>query len=414
MQFKKLADLIIEAKGEKPGQRFHGASQATGPAGISSSPIGRSDFNPQDPVPIKGHIADTKAKSVRDTEKILRNAFRVIKGNATFRDRLNALLSTFAKKRKQIRADQEKVLSDYPGQIDKYFGEKTRLEKIIQAIGPDDDRTKAFTKDLEATEEKLEEYSEELENVRQQALNIIGINEDNSTDYQDQIINLVQYTSDEEYDKLLAEMSDREKAEIKLRSLDELEPELLDDDQLDKDEHRLELLNVLQSKDPDENPLIKFFTLANQKYEEAKLSDAHFKGVSRNTQNVSVEMLYNRLPTSNFIYFYNASKEDLPVRKITGKRRKQMKATSPILGILDGIKSEEDFVKQRYELKDLAGELDIDAGRMNAVLGVIDGPYKKRGTTAVQKIRGMLKGILQESTTLEMLALEILSNHNAD
>jgi uncharacterized protein YukE len=419
MQFKRLADLIIEAKGEKPGARYYGAQNAEGPAGMSSTPVGRNDYNPEDLVPRKGPV-DTKAKAVRDTEKVLRNCFRVIKGSQKFRDKLNAMLTTFTKKRKQIREDQERVITDYPGEIDRLFGQITRYEKIIRALeeAGEGTRVKEFQSKMNEDQRKMDEYSEELEAVREQALNIIGENEDTSTTYQEAVIELVQDIAEEEYDHLLAVMSDREKAEIQLKSLDDIEPEMLDDEQLDRDEQRLTLLNMLTKDTADENPLIKFFYLAEKKYEETKASDKQFAGVARRTQNVTVEMLYNRLPMNNFIYFYNASKDDLPVRKITVRRRKAMKVTSPIMSLLDKIDSEEEYNKKKYEIKDLIGELDVDAGRMSALMSLLDGPYKKRGTTTVQRLRGMLKSILRESiepgVTMDTLYLEVLSRYDAD
>jgi hypothetical protein len=406
MYFKRLASLIIEAKGEKPGQRYFNARHSSGPAGISNTPVGRSDYNPELFKHNTNAVPDTKAKSVRDGEMVLRNAFRVIKGSMMFRNRLNKLLEGYAKKRKQIKTHHEEVLSNNPKHIDDLFGQKERLKKIIAALGADP-RTKEYKIELQSVQERMDEAQEELDGVYEQMSEVIGTNEENSGIYVNEVVTLIQQTAEEEYDQLLADMSDREKATITLQSLENLEDTMLDDEELDKDELRLSLLSVLQSDDQKQNPLLIFFDTAREKYQEAKGTDVHFAGVARNTQNISLEMLYNRLPMSNFIYFYNASKDDLPVMRMTRKRRKQLRVASPVTELLSKITSPEDWETQKINVRDMVADLNIDDDRMKGLLNVIDGPYKRRGVTVIQKLQGMLKGILKEDVMPEYLAQEL-------
>jgi hypothetical protein len=46
MKFEELVALV-EAKGTKPGERYQNAMNAEGPTGVSSSPIGKSNYNPE-------------------------------------------------------------------------------------------------------------------------------------------------------------------------------------------------------------------------------------------------------------------------------------------------------------------------------------------------------------------------------
>jgi len=88
------------------------------------------------------------------------------------------------------------------------------------------------------------------------------------------------------------------------------------------------------------------------------------------------------------------------------------------MDLLDSITSEAEFNAKKFEIKDMVSELDIDSNIMNALMNIIEGPYQKRGTTIIQKLKGMLKGILRECVqpgiTLDTLYLEVLSKYEAD
>lgn len=409
MRFFELADLYIEAaKGGKGGERFLKAQQQSGPSGLSRSPVGTDRYNPLVSEPDK-RPADTKAKSVRRNEIILRNCFRIIKGDIDFRKRLNTILEQFVRKRKQIRQDQETILTYNPGHIDKLFGQIQRHQKIIQVLDDDDDRQKEFQKELDEMIEKKAELELELDQIIAQMMDVVAQNEQASLEYQDKVIKVVQQVAEKEYGELLDTIGEEEKKEIVLRSLEDLDIELLDDEQFDQDLVRLEHLNLLRQVD-DGNPLYQFFYLVNEQYEALKASDAFFKGLKRNTQNVTVELLWNRLPMNAFLFFYNATKEDMPLRRLTGQRRKQVKTINPIREMLSMIDSEQEFEKQRDWLRQKIGELSMDQGRRNAVMSILDGPYKRRGATAVQRLNGMLRGIMRESTETEDTFRTILAN----
>lgn len=404
MRFFREANVVIEAaKGPKGGERIYRAQQATGPAGLTRTGVGTSEYGAfkskiggrQDP------LRDTKARSVRKTEIVLRNIFRILKSNETFRKRLDSLLEKFAKTRKQIRSDQEHVLSYNPGQIDRLFNQIDRLKTIIAALEPQDKRVNQFKKELQEAEEKHDMYKDELDQVFDQMLEVIGQNEQSSLEYQEKVIDTCQKTAKEEFDKLAEHISTHEKPTMVFRTFEEIESELIDDETFDQDLIRLEHLNLILSENEDENPLYVFFFLAGAKYDETKGSDANFKKLVYRTQNITVETLWNRLPMSVFTFFYNNTKDDVPLRKLSGGRRKQVKAFQPINDILDIIKTEDDFDKYKFNLKEMIGAMDLDEGRHKAIDDIINGPFLRKGATAVQRLKGMLKGVLREAVLPE-------------
>jgi hypothetical protein len=115
-----------------------------------------------------------------------------------------------------------------------------------------------------------------------------------------------------------------------------------------------------------------------------------------------------------FATFYNATRDDLPLRPLTGARRKQAKAATPIRAVLDQIVDGETWEVHRAELRELVDALTIDDGRRSAIQEILDGPYLRRGASAVQRLKGLLRGILQESsdhTNFDLMLLETLSKY---
>lgn len=421
--FKEVNNILLEAykepkrKDVSRGLRTQTTQQQEGPTGLTKSTVGSSEFGHFKSKDFtKNPLADTKAQSVRKSEIVLRNVFRILKSNPAFREKLDSILTRYSKTRKQIRHDQEHVLSYNPSKIDSLFTQIMRIEKVLKALGPRDKRYPEFFSELNELKEKFDEYSTELDQVYDQMLDVIGQNEENSLEYQEKIINECQRTAREEYDKLVDTISVEEKGNIVFKSFEEVENHFIDDEEFDQDLVRLEHLNLILSEDENQNPLYMFFDLANQKYNETKGTDENFKKLVYRTHNISVETLWNRLPTSVFTYFYNAAKDDLPLRKLTKGRRKQLKSFQPIKDVLNMIKSEEDFETYKYNLGEMINNMDMDAGRRKAIDEILAGPYKRRGATAVQRIQGLLRGILREQRCIDILSdetyLDILASYN--
>lgn len=414
MIFFKQADILLEAykepkrKNVSRGIRTYNTQQQEGPAGLTRSNVGSGEYGHYKSKDFtKDPLADTKASSVRKSEIVLRNSFRILKSSPVFREKVDGVLQKYARTRKQIRHDQEHVLSYNPTKIDSLFTQIMKLEKVINALGPHDKRTKGFADELKIAKEKFEDYSTELEQVYDQMVDTIGLNEESSLEYQEKLIDICQKTAKEEYDKLVDDISLEDKGKMTFKSFDEIENALIDDESFDDDLIRLEHLNLLLSEDENQNPLYMFFDLANQKYNETKGTDENFKKLVYRTHNISIETLWNRLPVSVFSYFYNAAKDDQPLRKITKGHRKKLKSFQPIKDILNMIKTEEDFETYKYNLSEMIGNMGMDDGRRKAIEEILNGPYKRRGATAVQRILGLLRGILREQHDIDILSDDV-------
>jgi nucleoside diphosphate kinase len=254
MQFRKLANLLIkEAKDERPGQRFMNVQNRQGPSGISSSPIGRDDYNPEIVKPVRPAFKDEftgteQAVAGRNTDIILKNAFRLIKSDAGFRKQINLVIEAFAKKRKSITMAQEKVLTLNPAHIDKLYSQIVRLEKIVAAL-EDDPRAKKFIAELDKLTAQHAAVTEQLDGVIEDVKDILGVNEEASLKAQDAVIKLIQTTAQEQYEALVKGLSDEEKATIILRSLDQLEAVNFSEEALEQEELRIQLLSALLSEE---------------------------------------------------------------------------------------------------------------------------------------------------------------------
>jgi hypothetical protein len=274
-----------------------------------------------------------------------------------------------------------------------------------------------LAKDYEAAmlKRQYDKAYEQLEGVVTDIKDIFDQNEATSLKYQDAIIKLIQATAHEQYESLVKGLTDQEKATVTLQSLDQLDTAAFSEETLEQEEMRIKLLFSLLSEDEDLNPLYKFFFLAQQRYENSINSDNIFQKIKAFTQNVSVETLFNRLPLSAFTSFYNATRDDIPLRPLTGARRKQAKAASPIRALLDQIIDAASFDAHRDELMELVQELNIDSGRLTAIQDILNGPYLRRGASAVQRLKGLLGGVLREGvehTNFDLMLLATLSKYD--
>jgi hypothetical protein len=143
MKFEELVALV-EAKGTKPGERLKSAMDAEGPKGIASSPIGKSNYNPEkrvadsrwdfDPTQI-GDVGKLQGSQVWNTFK---NAFGLLMNNGMFKPRLRKIVLDFEEKRESLKLDNEKKLDNlYAMEVKmagKVEGIKADLKKRQQMI----------------------------------------------------------------------------------------------------------------------------------------------------------------------------------------------------------------------------------------------------------------------------------------
>jgi hypothetical protein len=143
MKFEELVALV-EAKGTKPGERLKSAMDAEGPKGIASSPIGKSNYNPEkrvadsrwdfDPTQI-GDVGKLQGSQVWNTFK---NAFGLLMNNGMFKPRLGKIIEKFNQRRQSLNLEDEKKLDNlYAMEVKmagKVEGIKADLKKRQQMI----------------------------------------------------------------------------------------------------------------------------------------------------------------------------------------------------------------------------------------------------------------------------------------
>ena len=429
MIFDKLVEhYLTEAKGEGPGRRLHNAKNAEGPAGISSSPVGASNFNPILPAPMKARVGDSytdeegkkvrgRAEGVVKYEKIIRNAFKILKSDPGFRRTVNRMLDSFAKKRNNITAQQEKILTYYPQLEAKHYSAMLRLEKIIQSIGYNDSRVKDFLSEYEFNKTHYEDFRDKIADVYNEIDQVIGHNEALNLKYQDDLIEVIKSTADDILDKNLSKDEKKELSTI-LHSLQDLETIKYEQQLEIDDDVKLELLNLLISDDDNINPLYKLFELLNANYEQAKQSDATFKTNSKGGRfNKNIETYWNRLPVSVFQYIYNATPDGSPLTRLSRKKREQKQTATPMADLIDSITDEASWLASRDQLLQYIDGINVDGGRKAALAEIINGPFIRKGASSAKRLKGMLSTLLKEKTTeyeFDKTLLHILSINSID
>ena len=87
MNFDELA-LMVEAKGTKPGERYKNARNSEGPSGITSSPIGKSNYNPEIREFDQKHPADKGKGDAIEVISLLSKAISLLKNDDVFEDQI--------------------------------------------------------------------------------------------------------------------------------------------------------------------------------------------------------------------------------------------------------------------------------------------------------------------------------------
>ena len=81
MIFQDLYKLVTEAKGTKPGERLTNVKSGNGPSGISSSPIGKSNYNPELPDKIDNGPSDKGSRDFASVIGLLGKSFQILKND---------------------------------------------------------------------------------------------------------------------------------------------------------------------------------------------------------------------------------------------------------------------------------------------------------------------------------------------
>ena len=395
MTFQKLCKVILEAKDTKPGERFFTAQNSAGPAGISSSPIGKSNFNPLiEPRESKDPV--DKGANAISTIKLLGKAFQVLKNDEVFTDQMRGIMNGFKKNRGQISAYQESVIKTKPKVIDNLWGQINRLIKIVndpkkrEEGGEDYDK---FLAELEKVKATKDDHKKELDDVYAEIENVVGENEELNDQYLDQLLTVINHTANRLY-KIQANQLQVDKEAPKTSiPLHELDYEKLQA-QVNKDaEAQLQLLELLASEDDSINPLLIFLKLQDERYKEAK--DRSFQLKNGDNYSITVDQLYNNLPLFALINYFSHTILRSPEIKLSKVQQKRANSSSSdgggMLDRLSNVKTEAQFENLRPELIDYLNGLTVS--NKDTLLNMAKGPFntRKGSANAAVKIRSSLK-----------------------
>lgn len=443
MNFNQLVALL-EAKGTKPGERFFNAKKQEGPAGISSSPIGKDNYNPElreREVRHKDDKGDLGGYDVASVIGLLSKGLMLLKNDDVFEDQMRGIMNGFKKNRHQISAYQESVLKSKPKTIDNQWGEINRLTKILNnphyaAITNKENKKGGFTSTENQAESKLTndraKFQADLAKVvalkdeNEAILNAVyedidGVterNEELNNEYLEQLLTAVKHTTNRLYTKLSNEIREEgpEPHKMKPITMHELDWSMLEKQITKNADAQLQLLEMLGSAD-NKNPLIKFMEIQEQNYNDAR--DRYYQLRRGDNYSVTTDQLYQNLPLFRFVNFMSHSILKAPKIALTTKQKaKADNAISDGGGMMDrlgAINNERQFEEIKPDLLEYIDGLEVDDIQKNALRQLANGKFvvRKGAPNAAFKIRSSLKSS-QITESFDSYARRILQVNRFD
>jgi hypothetical protein len=440
MNFNQLVALF-EAKGTKPGERYQSAKNQVGPAGITSSPIGKDNYNPEMRDREEKHKddkGDVGAGDVAATIKLLSKALPLLKNDVVFEDQMRGIMNGFKKNRHQISAYQESVLKSKPKTIDNQWGEINRLTKILNnpkyeevtnkkvkggfetsskpmSSKLSNDREKFMT-DLATVTAAKNENQAILDAVYDEVDGVTERNEELNNEYLEQLLTAVKHTTKRLFTQLSNEIREENGEPHKMQiTMHELDWDMLEK-RVSKDaQAQLQLLEMLMGSD-NKNPLVRFMETHENRYNEAR--DRYYQLRRGDNYSITTDQLYNNLPLFQFVNFLSHAILKSPKIPLTTKQKKLVAgATSEegMLGRLGAINNERQFDEIKPELMAYIDDLELDDTQKNALRQLANGKFvvRKGAPNAAFKIRSSLKSS-QIEESFDDYAAKLLSKSRFD
>ena len=394
MNFDELVALA-EAKGTKPGERFNNMKNSEGPSGVTSSPIGKSNYNPEIFVPKNDLPKDKGVEDVVNVVSLLSKAISLLKNDDTFQDQMRGIMNGFKKNRNQISAYQESVLKTKPKTIDNAWGTVNRLMKIVN--DPQKRNDKDYNKWVEEYKHAValkDAHEAELEKVYNEIDDVTERNDELNNEYMEQMIAVIRHTTKRLFNKLTREINEDPKYGNRPITMHDLDWAQLEK-QLSKDsEAQLQLLEMLMSPDGNKNPLIRFLDLQEEHYDESK--DRYFQLRRGDNYSISTDQLYRNLPLHAFVnYFANVVLKS-PAIALTTKQSKMAKNAQSgdnMMERLGNVKNEREFEELRPDLITYLKSQKLPKDQKNSLIALANGPFlsRKGAANTPFKIRSSLK-----------------------
>lgn len=452
MNFDDLYNLVVEAKGTKPGERIYNAQQAAGPSGFTSSPIGKSNYNPvnRDREGRRKTIDQYKGENLTDVMslsslasydpnsyitpahnpadkgmtdqanviKLLGKSFQLLKNDEVFTDQMRGIMNGFKQNRKQISAYQESILKSKPKHIDNLWG---RINNLITIISSPKNKTEKdvedFKEDLIKFKALRDEAQTELDDVYNAIEKVTQENEETNDLYMNQLLVVIKDTAKILYKKqaeeILTDPAETPKRIIPLHELDVamIEKELTKDAQT-----QLQLLEMLFSDDSKMNPLILFLELQKQNYDEHK--NNFFEVRRGDNYSITIENLYKNLPLFKLTEYFSNVIMKSPTISLNMKQSKRTKALGKgddMIQKLENVKNEKEWEELRSDLIAYIKKQKIDKDRKKMLTDMAKGRLQAihgRASAATKLISALKAAAITES--FDELANSYASSFDVD
>lgn len=428
MKFDQMVNQLLEAKGTKPGERFHRAKESEGPGGISASPIGRDSYNPETPErkSEKPDQADISTRDFKDIVRMTSKAISLLKNSDYFNVSIREPIKKYKKGRLQISDDQEKILKSHPAQIQKLSGKIENLKRdIIIARSKENHKRimSASTDDweikIEMLEAQLQEKNDELEEVYENINQIISKHEEMSEDYSELAMEIIRSASKlllKDINQSLDKEPEKQKFDREMRpdelNYSDVAPEEFEENLKNDITAQINLLETLMEEGSN-NPMTFFFEMAQKRYDETK--DYAFQIKNGDNYSITPERLYRTTPFYQFIsYFHNVI---LKAPKISLNKNQQKKMDDKIgddsvLNKLKTVKTEKEYEKIKTDVIQYISDSSISDDLKNSLISIANGPFMKRGIPVTTKLYSSLKSSLNES--FDQYASNVLQNYTYD
>ncbi len=244
-------------------------------------------------------------------QKMLRNAFRLLRNDDGFSSEVNGLLADYISKRKSISADAENTIrnnianiDDKSADLDAYVTALDRHHSTEDKLANPD----AIKKKIDKLKSEIEGKKAELKDVLDEIEFYAEDNEVLEQNLRKKLERIVKQAAEKLIDKLNTPHSEVEK----VRSLGDIDQLVYTDENLEQDTTKLAVLMSLTDESPQNNILKKFLDLNLNKYEDYK------RNLTAAGPLASIELNreFGRLPLSVFRSLYNASIKDSSVIKL--------------------------------------------------------------------------------------------------
>lgn len=415
MNFAELYALV-ESKGTKPGERLKNVKNSNGPSGISSSPIGKSDYNPELPDKINNGPSDKGSSDSASVIGLLGKSFQILKNDEVFQDQMKGIMNGFKRNRHQISGYQESVLKSKPKTIDNSWGEINRLIKVVN--NPDMKNRSDYADyvaELDEARINKDKHQAELDKVSEEVEGVAEKNEELNHEYLEQLLTVIRHTTKRLYTqhaKALEELGVDYGSNV--ISTNEADFDKLQKDLTKSAEAQLQLLEMLMSDDVKVNPLLIFLELQEHHYDDAK--NRFYQVKNGDNYSVTIEQLYRNLPLFSLINYFSHTILKSPSIVLSKKQDKRTKSGSiegSMIDKLGDIKTEAQYDAIKPELVSYLNTLSIP--QKDQLINVANGPFisRKGAANAAVKIRSSLvSSNITES--FDEMAQRLLSESSID